>query len=144
VIVVNENTLAFASTRINAIAATPTKLPISGANTATVVQWEDPSAAARSAQILIGSWQSDSFQKFEYSRLSTVDIATGSGLSSPQAVPEIGSNTRGPGVQWSQNTDYLIFTNGAAFPRENTDFSVPRMSYETRPQNIYVNYIIKY
>lgn len=44
-IVVDSNTLAFATTHANAIAGT--KIAISGANSAVITQWEDPDASTR-------------------------------------------------------------------------------------------------
>jgi len=67
VIVVDANTLAFSVSKANALAGT--KIAISGANSAVIMQWEDPDASSRTSLntggnsgALTGSHQTDGFK----------------------------------------------------------------------------------
>jgi len=116
VIVVDTNTLAFATSKANAIANT--RIAISGANSAVIVQYEDPDASSRAANTNgansaanVGSVQTDDFKSHNH-RLNTGAVA--------------GS---GPYV--------------SAFYGGEANFSQSTGGNETRPSNISVNYIIK-
>lgn len=119
VIVVDANTLAFATTRLNAVIGT--RISISGANSALIVQWEDPDANNRQPSTVgvgagdsLGSIEDDQFrshvhniQPFQYNH---------AGVGGPADTPQ--------NVGTSFNTQ-------------------PAGGLETRPTNINVNYIIK-
>jgi len=126
VIVVDANTLAFASSKANAVAATPVKVTLSGVNTAVIAQWEDPDAATRIANTTgansggaLGSSQPDAFKSHTHTwdlggiRIATVGFA--GGANSPPY-------ERISGAQAIGNTG----------------------GWETRPVNSYVHYLIKY
>jgi len=118
VIVVNENTLAFATSKANAIAGT--RAAISGANSAVIVQYEDPDAASRAANTVggnsaanVGAYQDHAFMSHGHSTTagpSMGNLASGSNWGSPNYSGTTGSNG----------------------------------GNETRPSNISVNYIIKF
>lgn len=122
VIVVDANQIAFASTRANALAGV--KITISGTATGMVVtQAEDPDVISRLAMagggtgvgILVGSTQRDELRSHDHF------VADGRGRTSEN----------GPNQPWHGNNvgEYRTgFTGGN----------------ETRPKNVYVNYIIKY
>jgi microcystin-dependent protein len=118
VIVVDSNTLAFATTQANALSNT--RITLSGANTAVIVQWEDPDASSRTASNTggnsgngIGSVQADGFASHNhgsnYIRIGSYEgtLAAGSGYTLQN---QVSSSTGGN---------------------------------ETRPKNVNVNYIIK-
>lgn len=118
-IVIDANTLAFATTLANALSST--KIAISGANSAVITQYRDPDASTRTAMSVggvtgnnVGSTQEDELQ----SHLHSEGFATGSGGGYYGNI-----TTPGNGVG-AGNTGS---TGGA----------------ETRPYNVYVNYIIK-
>lgn len=121
VIVIDANTLAFASSRANALAGT--KIAITGSNSAVIVSWEDPDASSRVAAAPggatgknLGSFQEDDFESHTHALLGTAGPGGGNGLqynfSSQAGVADASpSNTGGN---------------------------------ETRPTSIAVNYFIKY
>ncbi|MCA4898745.1 MAG: tail fiber protein [Bacteroidota bacterium] len=95
----------------------------------------DPNAASRIAQYTggnggnaVGSYQTDSFQGHSH----RIDIPFST--TSPGSNQRIGATTSTAGqTDWSASTVLTDGTNGA-----------PRTGLETRPVNIYVNYIIKF
>jgi len=118
VIVVDANTLAFATSKANAIANT--RVAISGANSAVITQYEDPDAEMRGANtngansgVAVGSHQDHELRSHRHS-LVTDTTESGNG--------EAGAG--GGGINILVNSE---FTGGN----------------ETRPSNISVNYIIK-
>ena len=133
VIVVDTNTLAFSSSLANAIAGT--KLPISGTNSAIIVQYEDPDYASRSAATVGGNSggnlgslqqpQSDSIKDF----VSTLKGNIG-GLNGTALIPEDGAysseyhtgRSDGAGSYWIKMRSH---------------------NRESRPKNSLTNYIIK-
>lgn len=121
VIVVDANTLAFAASKAIATAATPTRLPISGPNSANIVQWEDPDAQARE-KITIGAAVGQGIGSFQADMLK----------NHTHPIPTTNGNGGEGGGGWG--IDY--------FPNEFIPMSGG--GNETRPQNISVNYIIKY
>jgi len=117
VIVVDANTLAFATSKANAIAGT--RAAISGANSAVIVQYEDPDAGSRAANTVggnsaanVGSVQTDDFKSHNH-RLNTGAVAA-----------------NGPYV--------------SAFYGSDANYSQSTGGNETRPTNVSVNYIIKF
>jgi len=117
VIVVDANTLAFATSKANAIANT--RVAISGANSAVIIQYEDPDVASRASNTVGGN--------------SGANIAS---YQDHQVVSHAHSTTAGPnmgnlgsGTNWG-SPNYGGTTRAAG-------------GSETRPTNIFVNYIIK-
>jgi microcystin-dependent protein len=130
-IVVDANKLAFAATEANAIASTPSKIDITGTTiNGAVVQAIDPDSAIRRNPVGnalasgVGSYQSDLLGSHNH----TLTIpGTTQGLANAGSSTFSGSNSwTAPGM--SSTPTPLSFSGGN----------------ETRPQNIYVNYIIKY
>jgi len=128
-IVVDSNTLAFATSLANAIAGT--KIAISGANSAIITQYEDPDKSSR-----VNKMQEDASQKL------TGQISVAGDMFTKMNNPAVdgvfyevlaGSNRASPGTAGS-------FTNYAGFDSSR----VARTSTETRPKNTTINYIIKY
>lgn len=129
VIVVNANTLAFATSKANAIANT--RISISGANSAVIVQYEDPDAASRASNTNgansganVGSVQTDAILYHNHSvgsRDSTADDGVASG--NREFISDYG------------------YSGSNAGPLSNTSYNGGN---ESRPKNAYVNYIIKY
>lgn len=120
VIVVDSNTLAFSTTLANAIAGT--KVAISGANSAVIVQYEDPDYASRTAVTIggnnaggLGSIQDGDF--LSHSHSYTWNNSSNAGGVTP-------------------------FTSGGAPTTVRNSTSVG--GNETRPKNSLINYIIKY
>jgi microcystin-dependent protein len=117
VIVVNENTLAFATSKANAIAGT--RAAISGANSAVIVQYEDPDAGSRAANTVggnsaanVGAYQADAFKSHDHRLNSGAVAASGAYIS--------------------------------AFYGSEANYSQSTGGNETRPSNISINYIIKF
>lgn len=115
VIVIDANTLAFATSKANAIAGTRTA--ISGANSAVIVQWEDPDAGSRASNTVgansglnVGSVQADDFKSHTHVQRGYAQFASG---------------------------------NFGAGSTDNTAQTGATGGNETRPTNISVNYIIK-
>lgn len=120
VIVISSSSLAFASTRANALAGT--KISLSGTNGATVVQWEDPDAASRFA--------------------STVGANTGANVGSMQD-SQFGAHAHGGTFEPNANHGG---TGGGDTPQTPYAFGHATSNAggnETRPSNIAVNYLIK-
>jgi hypothetical protein len=118
-IVVDANTLAFASSYANAIGNS--RIGISGANSAVIIQYEDPDISTRLQSAVggntsgLGTRQDDQFASHSHAALSST-INTGAGTAFN-----------------------IANTSGIAN-------SVPTSSVggnQTNPRNIYVNYIIK-
>jgi len=116
-IVVDANTLAFATSYPNAIAGT--RIAITGANSAVIIQWEDPDLASRLQAAVggnatgIGTRQEDQFKSHSHS----VTMYDGGGVGAPASSGGAGGTS--------------TLTVGAVG------------GTETRPRNVYVNYIIK-
>lgn len=132
-IVVDANTLAFATTYANAIAGT--KIAISGSNTAVIVQYEETDNTSRIGSVggstgsNIGSRQLDQMQGHYHS--STVIFGSTGGGNQAGNIAGGTNNNTGTGTGYT-SSPYTDGTNGT-----------PRTGYETRPQNVYVNHIIK-
>lgn len=125
-IVVDANTLAFATSRANAFAGT--KIAISGANTAVINQWEDPDITTREANAsggnsgaLVGSVEQDALQGHCHERNRQTNTAGGGG-----------------GGRLDQGTG-----NNTGAPADLSPYGAVRASSETRPQNAFMLYIIK-
>lgn len=120
-IYIDANTLAFATSYANAVAATPTKISISGANTAAIIQWEDPDIGSRSIagsganQVGLGTRQDDDFRAHAHS-IGVYDTGTQNDNGIKSAT--YSGTARTGGTQG----------NGGS---------------ETRPINMYINYIMK-
>lgn len=135
VIVVDINTLAFATSKANAIANT--RISISGANSAVIVQYEDPDAASRvsntngaNSGANVGSVQDDQLNSHKHLTDTYERAASGNYFN-------------------AFGTDGTVHANGH---EANQSYGIPTSSYvytspnggnETRPKNAYVNYIIK-
>jgi microcystin-dependent protein len=139
-IVVDENTLAFATTYTNAIAGT--KIAISGVNSAVIVQWEDPSASSRTGTVggnsaeNVGSLQDDAFQGHGHQ----LETFSGSAVNSIQWYGDHGGDS---GVT-AGGTSALAGDLEVLNAKQSSGFSTPRTADETRVKNLYVNYYIRY
>jgi microcystin-dependent protein len=118
VIVVDANTLAFATTRANALANT--RIAISGTNTAVIQQWEDPDASTRLASNVggntgtnVGSIQEDEIKSHNHFVTFVATAVSG------------GSSVPGAGNQGTLNSGFFG-------------------GNETRPSNVTVNYGIRF
>lgn len=118
VIVVDANTLAFAVSKANALAGT--KIAISGANSAVIMQWEDPDASSRTALntggnsgALTGSHQTDGFKAHTHLHARNLGIA---------------GTVGGGGQSITNDQDTATSSTGGN---------------DTRPSNIAMIYIIK-
>lgn len=130
-IIVDDNTVAFATTQANAIAGT--KIAISGANSGIIKQWEDPDAGSRAANTIggassgAGSIQGDAIRNITGSHGMETTTATG-------AFNLSGSLVSGQMSSGGAGSDYAMnFDASAVVPTGN----------DNRPQNIAINYIIK-
>jgi microcystin-dependent protein len=128
-IVVDANTLAFASSQANALANT--RIAISGANSGVITQWEDPDASTRLAPNVggssgnnVGSVQGDENKAHGHGSLFTM---------SSNAV----GGTAAEGVARSNATSTIGGTN-------ISNFVVATNGNESRSKNAIVNYIIKF
>jgi microcystin-dependent protein len=125
-IVVDANTLAFATSLANAYSAT--KIAISGANSAVIIQWEDTDSTSRVAHASggntganVGSAQEDTIKAHNhtgnylgtngnstgngpYDGVAAVTSAIALGPSSAQVATEGGTETRPPNV----SVNYII------------------------------------
>jgi microcystin-dependent protein len=119
-IVVDANTLAFATTQANALANT--RIAISGANSAVITQYEDPDATSRIAPNVGGS--------------------SGNGIGAVQA-HAFGSHLHGVPGAINSNGGGGPYTLGSSV-NNGTLNSNSTGGTETRPQNSIVNYIIKF
>jgi microcystin-dependent protein len=117
-IVVDDNTLAFASSFANAIAGT--KIAITGANSAVITQFEDPDASSRTA--------------------ATVGGNSAGGLGSIQAESMASHNHGSNFIRTGVYQGTLAAGSGYQLQLLPSD-SVG--GNETRPKNSLVNYIIK-
>jgi microcystin-dependent protein len=121
VIVINSNTLAFATSKANALAGT--KIAISGTNTGVIQNWIDPDASSRTQMAsggnsgdAIGSMQDDSFESHNHTYTR----------------PSIGGGSQGAGG----NASLPVINGGSATGDTGGN--------ETRSKNVTMNYIIKY
>lgn len=128
-IYVDANTLAFGSSRANALAGT--KVSLSGANSAVIGQYEDPDVASRVALqsggntgASVGSFQEDAMQGHEHT------------------IPVV--NSASDGADGIRTTSVAAnSTRDSSSPTTDGTNGTPRTSVETRAKNITVNYIIK-
>lgn len=116
-IVVNENTLAFASTYANAMSNS--RISISGSNSAVIIQWEDPDITTRGAVSPGGSVTGVGTRQEDQNISHT---HSGSGYL---------INTGGSGL-----LNIGAFIGPSSIP--------PSGGNQSNPRNIYVNYIIKF
>lgn len=128
-IVVDANTLAFATTQANALANTRTA--ISGANSAVITQYEDPDASSRAASNVGGS-SGNAVGSVQSDEVSSHNHGTNFTLGS-NAV----GGTAAEGVARSNATSTIGSTN-------ITNFNRASGGSETRVKNVTVNYIIKF
>jgi len=118
-IVVDSNTLAFATSRANAIAGT--KIVLSGANSAVIVQYEDPHYSSR-----INNAQEDNTK---IPNGVIIRVGSFSGTDGEYDANAVSSTANANDLaSWPNN---ITGTNQAPYS-------------ETRPKNVIVNYIIKY
>lgn len=118
-IVVDSNTLAFATTQANALAGT--RVAITGVNSAVIVQWEDPDASSRIAPNVggnsgsnIGAVQEDQFKTHVH--------------------------------QYNKGVQIINAGTGDYYDNDGANSFVDTTATggnETRPKNMSVNYIIK-
>jgi microcystin-dependent protein len=126
-IYIDANTLAFSTSRANALAGT--KITISGANSAVIQVVTDPDYASRQAPHTggsssgVGSVQEDAMQGHSHRILGT----NGAGASGVA----FGANNLNP------------LDAGTDFPLANSNNGSPRTSKETRPPNAYYMVLIK-
>ncbi len=120
-IVIDSNTLAFATSRANALAGT--KISISGSNSAVIVNWEDPDASNRVASSVggntgnsIGSMQEDQFKSHTHDYIAGISTGVTTSISRDGGTSPSAGNTA------IQNTG----------------------GNQTNPTNGYTNYIIAY
>lgn len=123
-IVVDANTLAFATTQANALANT--RIAITGANSAVITQWEDPDASSRLAPNVggnsgnnIGAVQSHAFGTHTHPITAKQEVNSGGNA---------GISSGSPGG--------TVYTDGFSTSQNGSN--------ETRPANAIVNYIIKF
>lgn len=116
-IYIDANTLAFATSLSSALSAT--KVPLSGANSAIIMQWEDPDASTRIN--------------------STVGAGSGAVVGTIQA-DGFKSHTHGL-IAALQNIQDGATTS--ALKTGSTSLTDPTGGNETRPYNLAVNYVIK-
>ena len=139
VIVVDANTLAFATTRANALANT--RIAISGTNTAVIQQWEDADASTRQASNVggntgtnVGSTEEDAIQNIT----GFHEFYPNTGVGTP---PSGGAVQ----IQTGSGTGHAGNPNAGTRFRADFDASrIARTSSETRPTNVTVNYGIRY
>ncbi len=134
-IIVDNNTLAFATTLANAIAGVRITLTSASINSAVIVQYEDPDYASRTASTVggnsaggLGSVQDDAIQGHWHDFYGN----TSGGTNSYQ------------GVAGVNNTLGTLVVSGVRSPRSDGTSGTPRTSIESRPKNSLINYIIKY
>ena len=138
-IVIDSNTLAFATTQANALAGT--KVVISGVNSAVIAQFEDPDASSRLATTVGGNSGSNvgSVQESENKRHSHFTVVNQGQINNTSV------NTSFPvandGLQGNGNYAYRLGSGSSA---ANAAPSESVGGNESRPQNMLVNYIIKY
>jgi microcystin-dependent protein len=136
-IVVDANTLAFATTLANALAGTRITLTASSVNSAVLAQWEDPDAASRAALTVggssgnnVGGKQSDAIRNItaEWGVRNGVPISTGGAayLGGSLSTKDGDVGITGARSKWLFSADLVVPTGS-----------------DNRPQNIIVNYIIK-
>lgn len=125
-VVIDSNTLSFATTQANAVSASPVKILLSGSNSAVIQQWMDPDSTSRVNPQLgansganVGSFQEDNFGSHNHTANYTNNLNYSGG----------GGN---PNTAWS--TSGANITQGI----NNTGGN------ETRGMNIYLNHIIKF
>lgn len=127
---IDANTLAFATTQALATAASPTKITLSGANSAVIQQWMDPDSTSRVAAQTggntganIGSHQDDQFNSHSHRSKILANAVAGSlaGVARPDGT--YAADTATPGTS-TQNEAYG--------------------GNQTNSINSYVNYFIKY
>lgn len=135
-IVVDANTLAFASSQANALANT--RIAISGANSAIIMQFEDPDASSRLAPNVggatghnVGSIQGDAMQNIA----GSISLPPAMGPAPTGAFTTGNLNGSGDVVRGSNN--------GRAYEFNSSSAPGVRTSLESRPKNAIVNYIIK-
>lgn len=124
-IVVDDNTLAFATSQANALANT--RVAITGVNSAVIAQWEDPDASSRIASTVGGN---SLFQDGRSNNLAGLEYVAFQANSTPVTVPENGD--------WSS-----FLTLAASGNDANRPFRARNRGGESRPKNMSVNYIIK-
>ncbi len=125
VIVVDANTLAFATSKANA--RSNTRVGISGTNSAIIVQWEDPDASSRTANTVGGNSATDVGS-------AQVEATAANGLTPFHY-------TQGSGFAGgSAGSAQMIRSN---FNDTYTSTSISSNDKETRPANVSINYIIK-
>jgi microcystin-dependent protein len=136
-IVVDMNTLAFAASKANALANT--RIALTGANAAVIKQWEDPDANSRASSALggasgatVGSAQTDEFKRHQHLQLDLQDPAGQSRI------------VQSMGVAMGGTAVYVDAYRPAGNPANAINQTGYTGGNETRPQNVSVNYLIKY
>lgn len=120
-IVVDANTLAFATSKANALAGT--KITITGANSAVITQYEDPDASSRTAMNVGGTTSGPGSMQTDNLKAHSHGTYAGSSNVVGGAFNFVTSSTSDSGLVTS---------------------SVNPSGNETRPVNAYVNYLVKY
>lgn len=143
-IVINSNTLAFATTQANALAGT--KVAISGANSAVITQFEDPDASSRLASNVggnsgnnLGSNQSAAIPNLR----SPINHVTGGNNLHPANNPIYWGTYQPAGTTYGGVAGNSQ-TAGLTLDASRVSNVYKNDVLEARPSNTIVNYIIKY
>lgn len=150
VIVVDANTLAFASSRANAL--TNTKLTIGGTNNAVITQYEDPDSSSRIAMNIggntgtsVGSIQDPKNLKHDHGITSWISNSGNFYSNSPQKSYDTTNATHHTFWNGYQSYNLNSSTNSDATTTvpiiTTTDSNV---TGESRPLNAYIQYCIAY
>lgn len=140
-IVVDSNTLAFATTKANALAET--KIAISGVNSAVIVQYEDPDYSTRTAST-VGGNTSNSVGSVQNDAIRNI---TGS-LRASAFTGGTGQISRSGFVNGNTSNFNSFFSGGGGGADTGTTYTMSASAVvptgaDNRPQNSNVNYIIK-
>jgi microcystin-dependent protein len=126
-IVVDANTLAFASSYANAIANT--RVAISGANSAVIIQWEDPDIGSRLQAAVGGATSGVGTRQDDQNLSHNHSVSWGTGSPYTTGGPLNASSGSGAFVSGIGISSLTINSNGGN---------------QSNPRNVYMNYIIKF
>jgi microcystin-dependent protein len=120
-ILIDANTLSFATTLANALAGTA--IAITGANSGVLQQWEDPDAASRTA-LTVGGATGSSLGSQQSDQVGPLSLSMSGGA--------VGGGTTG-------NPQHVVQSDSAGLTMNTNSNGTT----ETRPINLYFNFIIK-
>jgi microcystin-dependent protein len=138
VIVVDANTLAFATSLANALAGT--KIAISGANSAVISQWEDPDSGSRLSATVGGSSGNSIGASQESDNRSHLHFTVASQGQINNTAINTSFAIANNGLQGGGNYAYQL---GSGTTAADVSPSSSSGGNETRPSNTLINYIIK-